>query len=137
MRLFAPGEYMVRSGEAGDSMFVIGRGRAEVWVSSNGSHSTVAVLNTGGFFGEMSLFSGEPRSADVIAVEESEVLEIRKTSIQKLLIENAKLAEAFSRTVAERHAGLEEVAGLVRRREETKVDVDTFLSRLKRFFNLS
>ncbi len=136
VRVFGPGEYMVRSGEAGDSMFIIGRGKAEVRVSSDGVHSTVAVLKTGGFFGEMSLFSGEPRSADVIAVEESEVLEIRKTSIQKLLAENARLAEAFSKTVTERLAGLEEHAGLVRRREEIKVEQGRFLERIIRFFNL-
>ena len=136
VRLFAPGEYMVRSGEAGDSMFVIGRGKAEVRVSANGSHSTVAVLKTGGFFGEMSLFSGEPRSADVIAVEESEVLEINKTSIQKLLTENARLAETFSRTVTERLAGLKRHEGLVPRNEEIKEEQGKFLERIKRFFNL-
>ncbi|MDR3570334.1 MAG: mechanosensitive ion channel family protein [Syntrophobacteraceae bacterium] len=135
VRLFAPGEYMVRGGQAGDSMFVIGRGKAEVRVS--GDHSTVAVLNAGGVFGEMSLFSGEPRSADVIAVEESEVLEINKTTIQKLLTENSRLAEAFSKTVTERLAGLKHHAGLVRKHEEIKVEEGKFLERLKRFFNLN
>ena len=97
-------------------------------VASNGACSTVAVLKTGEFFGEMSLFSGEPRSADVVAVGESEVLEIRKTSVQKLLAENERLAEAFSRIVAERLAGLAQHAGLARGREEIKVEEGKFLS---------
>ncbi|MDR3557399.1 MAG: mechanosensitive ion channel family protein [Syntrophobacteraceae bacterium] len=134
--LFAPGEYMVRCGQPGDSMFIIGRGEAEVCVSSNGTHSTVAVLKTGGFFGEMSLFSGEPRSADVIAIEESEVLEIGKTGIEKLLLENASLARTFSKTVSERLAVLEEHAGRVCRREEIKVEEGKFFERIKRIFNL-
>ncbi len=136
VRLFGLGEFMVRSGEAGDSMFIIGRGRAEVRVCSNGTHSTVAVLNTGGFFGEMSLFSGEPRSADVVAVEESEVLEIGKPSLQKLLVENVKLAKAFSKKVTERLAALEEHAGQVGRHEDIKVEEGKFFERIKRFFNL-
>jgi small-conductance mechanosensitive channel len=135
--LFAPGEYMVRCGQPGDSMFIIGRGKAEVRVSSNGTHSTVAVLKTGGFFGEMSLFSGEPRSADVIAIEESEVLEIGKAGIEKLLLENANLARIFSKTVSERLAVLEEHAGRVCGGEEIKVEEGKFFERIKRIFNLS
>lgn len=134
--VYGPGEYMVRCGEAGESMFIIGKGKAEVRVSSNGAFSTVAVLETGSFFGEMSLFSGEPRSADVVAVDEVEVLEIRKPSIQKLLVENAKLVEVFSTKVAERHAGLERHANSVRR-EEIEIEQENILQRMKRFFNLS
>jgi small-conductance mechanosensitive channel/CRP-like cAMP-binding protein len=136
VRLFAPGEYMVRGGEAGDSMFIIGRGKAEVRVSSNGTHATVAVLQSGGFFGEMSLFSGEPRSTDVIALEESEVLEINKTSVHKLLAENERLAEAFSRTVTERLAALKQHEGRIGKHEEIKAEEGKFLERIRRFFNL-
>jgi small-conductance mechanosensitive channel len=99
--VYAPGESMVRYGNPGDSMFVIGRGKAEVRVPVNGNYKSVAVLETGSFFGEMSLFSGDPRSADVVALEEVEVLEIKKASVHKLLLENEKLAEAFSLKVSE------------------------------------
>lgn len=136
IRVFAPGECMVRCGEAGDSMFIIGRGKAEVRVPSNGGSSTVAVLETGSFFGEMSLFSGEPRSADVVATEEAEVLEITKSSLQRLLVENTRLAEAFSTKVAERLAGLESHADSTRQ-EEIKVEQGRLLDRIRRFFNLS
>jgi len=107
IRVYAPGECIVRYGEAGDSMFIIGRGKAAVMVPSDEGHPAVAVLETGNFFGEMSLFSGEPRSADVVAVEEAEVLEIRKSSLHRLLTENTRLAKAFSTKVSDRLAGLE------------------------------
>jgi len=136
IRVYAPGECMVRCGEAGDSMFIIGRGHAEVRAPSSGGPSTVALIEAGSFFGEMSLFSGEPRSADVVAAEEVEVLEIRKSCLQKLLIENAKLAEAFSEKVSERLGTLQKHADSTRQ-EEIKVEQGRLLERIKRFFNLS
>jgi CRP-like cAMP-binding protein len=105
-------------------------------VPSNGESTTVAVLETGSFFGEMSLFSGEPRSADVVAIEEVAVLEIRKSSVRRLLIENTKLAEAFSKKVTERHASLNNYASSIQR-EEPNVEQERLLQRIKRFFNLS
>lgn len=136
VRIYAPGECMVRRGEDGESMFVIGRGKAEVRVSANGTHSTVAVLETGSYFGEMSLFSGEPRSADVVALEEAEVLEIQKPSIQALLDENKSLAETFSKKVTERLAGLERYADS-EEQETILVEEKHLLDRIKNFFNLS
>lgn len=135
-RVYAPGEFMVRCGEDGDSMFIIGRGKVEVRVPSNGESTTVAVLETGSFFGEMSLFSGEPRSADVVAIEEVAVLEIRKSSVRRLLIENTNLAEAFSKKVTERHASLKDYASSIQR-VEPNVEQERLLQRIKRFFNLS
>ena len=135
IRVYAPGECMVRCGENGDSMFIIGRGAAEVRMPSDGETLPVAVLETGSFFGEMSLFSGEPRTADVVALGEVEVLEIRKSCIQKLLDENSKLAEAFSMRVTERHAGLQNHADSVHKAEIAQHQ-ERLLHRIKRFFNL-
>lgn len=134
--IYAPGENMVRYGNPGDSMFVIGRGKAEVWVPVNGTSKSVAVLETGGFFGEMSLFSGETRSADVVALEEVEVLEIKKASMQKLLLENEKLAEAFSLKVSERQTALAECSADSASMEEISDRQGRILHCIKRFFNL-
>ncbi len=134
LSIYAPGESMVVYGDPGESMFLIGRGRAEVQIRSNGEPKTVAVLEAGSYFGEMSLFSGEPRSADVIALEEVEVLEIKKPSIQKLLIKNDKLVDAFSQIVTERQACL---AGFATTgEEESGSQTGTILERIRNFFNL-
>jgi CRP-like cAMP-binding protein len=136
IRIYAPGEYIVKCGEPGDSMFIIGRGKAEVRMPSKGGPSTVAVLEAGGFFGEMSLFSGEPRSADVVVTEEAEVVEIMKSTFQKLLFENTSLAEAISKKVSERLASLQNYA-FTTQQEGTEVKEAGLLERIKRFFNLS
>ena len=76
----APGEAIVRLGQEGRSMFVIMRGSVEVQVPHGGSTKVLNTVRENEFFGEMSLLTGEPRTATVVAVEETEVLQIRKVS---------------------------------------------------------
>jgi small-conductance mechanosensitive channel/CRP-like cAMP-binding protein len=134
---YAPGEVILRGGEPGDSMFVVHRGKVEVRLpSTNGGMQQVAVLEAGNFFGEISLFTGEPRTADVYAVGEVEILEIRKAIIEQLLGENEKLAEAFSHKIAERQAELAEYSRSVVI-EDHRTRSESILRRIKRFFSLS
>ena len=134
--LYAPGELILRHGDIGDSMFIISKGRVDVRLpQSNGGTQQVAVLEPGNYFGEMALFTGEPRTADVYALEEVEVLEIRKASIEPLMHDNAQLAEAISRRVAERQAQLVAHTRAVPE-EETQQQSANILRRIKRFFSL-
>ena len=54
----------------------------------------------------MALFTGEPRTADIIAVEETEVLEIGHAAMKRLFDTNPDLVESLSHVIAERRAGL-------------------------------
>jgi CRP-like cAMP-binding protein len=72
-RLYGDGEPIVREGDPGRSMFIICRGRTVVTI---GKGHEVARIDEGGFFGEMSLLTGEPRSATVTARGDCRVLEI-------------------------------------------------------------
>ena len=72
--LFAAGEITVKQGEEGSSMFVVARGEAVVTLEP--SNQEVARIGSGGFFGEMSLLTGEPRNATVQTTVDSELLEI-------------------------------------------------------------
>src|SRR6266849_1127204 len=104
--VFAPGETLIRAGDKGSSMFVVHNGRVEVQVAENGRPRTVAVLTEGNFFGEMGLFTGEPRTASVVAIEETEVLEIGHDAMKHIFETNPDLAESISWTIAERKASL-------------------------------
>lgn len=117
---YAPGETIIRAGDAGDSMFVVNRGVVEVRVTDNGQTRTVASLGEGQFFGEMALLTGQPRTANVVATEETEVLEIGHDALKQLFEANPDLAESLSHTVAERRAGLDASASAVRVEEETR-----------------
>lgn len=134
--VYAPGEVILRRGDAGESMFVIHRGKVEVRLpGANGSLQPVAVLEPGNFFGEMALFTGEPRTADVSAVDEVEILEIRKAAIEHLFNQNAALAEAFSHKIAERQAGLARYS-VSASEVDQRIQTESILLRIKRFFSL-
>jgi CRP-like cAMP-binding protein len=117
-------------------MFVIYRGNVEVRLpNSDGNAQQVAQLHPGNFFGEMALLTGEPRNADVVTLGEVETLEIRKAVLQQLLDNNTELAEALSRTIAERQLRLDEYARAVPE-EERRVKARNILGRIQRFFKL-
>ena len=132
--VFAPGETLIRAGDEGSSMFVVHNGRVQVQVSDNGRPRTVAVLSEGNFFGEMGLFTGEPRTASVVAIEETEVLEIGHAAMKHIFETNPDLAESISWTIAERKASL--AAGSKQAAQASIEESAGLLTSIKRFFGL-
>src|SRR5438105_4082763 len=132
--VFAPGETLIRAGDEGSSMFVVHNGRVQVQVTENGRPRAVAVLNEGAFLGEMALFTGEQRTAYVLAIEETEVLEIGHVAMKHLFETNPDLAESISWTIAERRASL--AAGSQQLPQASIEESAGLLSSIKRFFGL-
>ena len=131
--VFAPGETVIRAGDPGSSMFVVHNGRVSVQVSENGRPRTVATLSDGAFFGEMALFTGEPRTASIVAIEETEVLEIGHAAMKRVFDNNPDLVESLSHIIAERRQALaatRELSGL--EHDESA----GLLSAIKRFFGM-
>ena len=81
-RVFKPGEVAVREGDPGDSMFIISTGEVRATVDRDGQQLPVATLRDGDFFGEMAVLTGEPRTATVTAVKNTEVLELNRENLQ-------------------------------------------------------
>ncbi len=133
-KIFSPNEPIVRKGQAGNSMFVVHRGSVNIQVKENGFAKTVATLNEGEVFGEMGLFTGEPRAANVIAAEETEVLEIKHTAVKPLFETNPSLVEELSNIIAERSALLSTKNEVVAMTEIEKAGV---FSSIKKFFGLT
>ena len=68
----AAGETIVRQGDQGDAFYLIQSGAVQVVVDSGaGNSEIVAILGPQDCFGEMALFSGEPRSATIVTVKDS------------------------------------------------------------------
>ena len=132
--VFAPGETVIRAGDAGSSMFVLHNGRVQVQVTENGRARAVAVLNEGDFFGEMALFTGQPRTANVVAVEETEVLEIGHEAMKRLFDTNPDLVESLSHIIAERRQALADRADDRARQTD---ESEGILASIKRFFGLN
>ena len=133
VHVFAPGETLIRAGDEGSSMFVVHNGRVAVQISDRGTPRTVATLTDGNFFGEMALFTGEPRTANVLAVEETEVFEIGHAAMKHIFQTNPDLAESISWTITERQADLARDSESA---QPSITETAGLLSSIKRFFGL-
>jgi hypothetical protein len=87
-RHFVPGQAIIQEGQAGDELFVLFRGKVDV----SKSGLKIAQLKAGGHFGEMGLVDQAPRSATVVAVEETSAVSIDRDSLLKLMRREAPLA---------------------------------------------
>ena len=114
-RLYAPGQLAVRRGEVDRSFFIISRGSFEVVVPADGEPKRVRVLEPGDLFGEVGFFDGLPRSADVVALEESEALVLTQAAFQRLRLTHPRLALRFvldlGRILGERFRASDALAG--------------------------
>jgi len=132
--IFAPGETVIRAGDPGSSMFVVHNGRVNVQLNENGRARTVATLSEGAFFGEMALFTGEPRTANIVALEETEVLEIGHAAMKQVFDTNPDLVESLSHIIAERRQGLAASEDITASDNERSAGL---LTSIKRFFGIS
>jgi small-conductance mechanosensitive channel len=132
--IFAPGELVIRAGDEGSSMFVVHNGRVNVQISDNGKSRSVATLHEGDFFGEMALFTGEPRTANVVALEETEVLEIDYQAMKHLFDTNPDLVDSLSHIIAERRVGL---IAKPESAEDGQKESEGIISSIKRFFGFA
>jgi zinc transporter ZupT len=99
-RQLKAGEILFRAGDAGDALYIVGRGKVEVLTEpgpGNAACSSIAALGEGHAFGEMSLLSGEPRTATIRAVEDTTLLRIAKQDFEQLVAADPELAEAVQR----------------------------------------
>ena len=79
------GENIITEGEVGDNMFIIYRGEAVVRKHIPQGDRELARFGVGDFFGEMSLFDDEPRSATVAALNDVEVLVLSRDRFHSLV----------------------------------------------------
>lgn len=103
--LLPAGAAVVRRGEAGDSLYLLAEGVLEVRIPRpDGSESAIDRLFPGAVLGEMSLLTGQPRSATVVAVTEAVVLELRKADLDPVLRARPELLEGLTAIMAARQA---------------------------------
>lgn len=135
-------EKVLEIGDPGSSLFLIAEGLFGVYipVKEHPEPIRAAYLTTGQFFGEMSLFTGAPRGARVVAEMKGILYEITKQAIEPLLRNRPELAEEISHLISARTAeNLQKESDLLSKEqleEEKKRLSNTLLGKIKQFFGL-
>ena len=103
---FGKRDVIVRERDLGQSMFALVEGKVTVSVHTPAGDKPVTTLGPGDVVGEMSLFTGERRSATVTAGGHVTALEITKEALAPILAAAPKLVERFATLVEQRSAEL-------------------------------
>jgi potassium-dependent mechanosensitive channel len=119
-RFFRPGQVIFQEGEMGDTFHIILKGHVEV--VSEKLKQEIAVLNPGDFFGEISLFTGLPRSATIRAVEDTTLFVVDHRALKTLLQNYQELAEQIAESLAQRQQVLKELGILTPEMSQNEID---------------
>jgi len=139
---FARGNVITKQGDDRSHwLYIIISGDAEVYLEMpGGAHRVLSTLSQGHFFGEMSLMTGAPISASVMAQTDVECYRLDKDVFEEIIHERPSIADEITHLLVNRQSQLDSV----------KQDIDNasipkdisqrhneILSTIKRFFSLS
>lgn len=136
---FARGEAVTREGESDDGLFMLVQGEGSVRIGTKeGAGREVARLSPGQFFGEMSLMTGEARTASVVAATDLVCYRLEKAAFQRVLRDMPALADQIAEILVSRRTALSQVQtdreeGTRKREETAKQDL---LGRIRGFFGM-
>jgi small-conductance mechanosensitive channel/CRP-like cAMP-binding protein len=138
---FAKGSVVARQGAVGQHwLFIIINGEVEVFIdAANGERRSLSVLSKGNFFGEMSLMTGAPRVASVIARTDIECYRLDKEAFEGIMSARPSIAEEVSHILVARRAQLDSVLQNLDEktlRKEMNSRHSEVLATIKRFFGL-
>jgi small-conductance mechanosensitive channel/CRP-like cAMP-binding protein len=130
--LYGDGELIVREGAAGTSMFVVQSGHVVVTVGPE--RKEVARIDAGGYFGEMSLLTGAPRSATVTAKGDCRVLEIDAEAFRTYVRDHPEVVEPLAAAADARRRELDKTRASAQ--TERGPEAVSLAHRIREFFGL-
>jgi small-conductance mechanosensitive channel/CRP-like cAMP-binding protein len=135
---YGAGEHVVHQGQPGDDCYVVESGSVAVDVSEAGSSRQVAVLDPGDLFGEMSLLTGEPRSASVRALDDARLLRLGAESLREVLAKAPELALRLAEAATLRREGLQHARAALDATVRARVEAEKrrLGEAIRRFFRL-
>jgi len=125
-KTFAKGAVILVADDPGDSLFIVRAGRVKVvLVGEDGREVILGMLGVGEHFGELSLIDSRPRSAHVIAVEDSTLIVLRREDFRRRIEESPTVAWALMQELSRRLRRADEQIGSL-----VLLDVDGRIARL-------
>lgn len=100
LKHFGAGEKVVQQGYASNALYIVIAGQAMMTViDKNDQEQEVLPIKAGEFFGEMTLFSGEPSTVSVTAVEDLEVMMISASEVNQMIERQPSFAREISQVL--------------------------------------
>ena len=130
---FGKGEVLIREGEEGDRMYQVVEGHLAVYkVDQDTQEINITTLKRNDIIGEMGVFSGKKRSANVKAIDECILLEIEREDISPVIHREPEILEVLAKIIQERQASLN-AAGAATSKSAEK---PSLLAAMRRIFKL-
>jgi small-conductance mechanosensitive channel/CRP-like cAMP-binding protein len=130
----APGQVLMRRGDPGDSLYLLAEGVLEVRIADDsGAEVPVDRLHPGALFGEMSLLTGQPRSATILALTDALAFRLTRENVDPVLRARPALLDGLTAIMAARQAHNRAAPGAGRPAPAAPTHED-ILARLKAFF---
>jgi len=101
-KTFLQGETICKTGDPGKEMYIIISGKTDVLIGESGKEQVVATLQSGDYFGEMSLLTGGPRSATVLATEDCETFVLYQNDFDVILERFPSISLSMTKIVSQR-----------------------------------
>jgi len=143
LQRYTSGEVLFRQGEKGESCFVVAEGRVKgeiVYEEKDKRYVSRFDIGAGGLFGEMSLFTGLPRTATGTVEDEAALIEIGAVDFAFLLERNPGVAEVMAGLVSDRNKKNEDFLRKIKELSEKDIaavtDKKSILDRLKRLIKI-
>lgn len=135
IELYGTGELIVQEGEKGDSMYIIRSGTCEATrTQSTGRQALLNTMTTGDFFGEISLLTGENRTATIRATADTSVIVIKKKVFSKIMIANPVISEEIAQVVLRRQ---EKKGVAIGSSDDLENSSKKFIETIKQFFGVA
>lgn len=130
------GHQLLVAGEPGDSMFAVSEGRLEVTIDGQEGPMTVGRLWPGDYVGEVSLFTGAPRSAHVRTAEPTVLFKIRKETMAGIFAHNPSLVVRIAEMIDGREKKNESALHHPTKSTVIHAEGASILGSIRRFFRL-
>jgi CRP-like cAMP-binding protein len=125
-RSYPKGSVILFEDDPGDSLFLVKNGRVKVvLIGEDGREVILGILTVGDHFGELSLIDGNPRSAHVIAMDDAQLIVLRREDFRRRVEESPRVAWALLVEISRRLRRADEQIGSL-----VLLDVDGRIARL-------
>jgi CRP-like cAMP-binding protein len=102
LKFLASNDVLIREGEKANFVYILRRGCLRAFLRREGKEILLGTIEPGEFVGEMAYINGEPRSADVAATSDAELIEIPVDSLDHVLFQKPSWSKALMKTLSKR-----------------------------------